>query len=290
MSTDARDDRVEAALLILKRLTTALNTCRLYGAGHPRLRAALTDLAAPLTRYLGRHDALEMEIARGTWRFAFDGTERTNDQIAPLLAALHGRGVAGVRFGPETTEADLRELLALLVLPIDRVRAAGGPAAVLLGAGVEAVTLVEIRLSGDERPAGGGPRPAPAAAAAILRQFVAAARNTRLYGERHPIVGGAVDELFATLHAALGGGDLRYDVRAGSVFAANAPVEEDPLAGAAFAADCAARQIKSLTFAPGLTRAELAHAVALFARDPEALVVEGGFPEALRVRQVAHVR
>lgn len=290
MCPDGRDDRLEPALLVLKRLTAALHTGRLYGAGHPRTRAALADLAGLTTGYLRHHGELRVEVMRGAWRFAFDDTERTNDQVAPLLAALHGRGIRDVRFAPETTEAELRGLLAMLVLPIEEVRAAGGPAAVLRRGGVGAIAVLEIALSGEEQPAGGARRAAPSAAAEILRKFVAATRNTRLYGERHPIVSGAVNDLFAALDAALAEDEsLRYEIRSGSVFAANAPVDEDSPAAAAFASDCAARQIDSLTFSRGLTREELAQSVALFARDPEALVVEGGFPEALRVRQVAHV-
>ena len=278
------------ALFILKRLTAALHTGRLYGTGHPRTRTALADLAALTTRYLRQYGELQAEIMRGAWRFAFDGTERTSDQVAPLLAALHGRGVRDLRFTPGTTEAELRELLAMLVLPIEKVRAVGGPAAALRGGGVGAIAVLEIAPSGEEQPTREARRVAPRAAAEILRQFVAAARNTRLYGERHPIVSGAVDDLFAALDAALAEDEsLRYEIRSGSVFAASAPVDEDSPVAAAFASDCAARQVDSLTFAHGLTREELAQTVALFARDPEALVVEGGFPEALRVRQVAHV-
>lgn len=289
MSTDARDDRAESALLILKRLTAALNIYRLYGPNHPLMRTALADLTALAARYLPRDGELGMELTRGAWRFAFDGTERVNDQVTPLLAALHGRGVRELRVAAGAAEGDFRELLAMLVLPIEEVRAAGGPAAVLRGRGVGAVVLGQIAAADEAPPAAGARRPR-GAAAAILRQFVAAARNTRLYGEQHPIVRGAVDDLFATLDAALAdAGRLRYDVRAGSVFVANTPVDEDPLVAAAFASDCAARRIDGLTFVRGLTRAELAQAVAVFASDPEALVVEGGFPEALRVRHIAHV-
>ena len=290
MSRDARDDRPELALLVLKRVAAALHTYRLYGPGHPLTRTALAGLAALAGRYLRQHGELRMEVTRGGWRFAFDDTERMHEQVTPLLAALHGRGIRDLRLAPETTEAALSELLAVLVLPIEKVRAAGGPAAILRGRAAGAVVVREITPTREERPAGETPAVAPATAAAILRQFVAAARHIRLYGERHPIVRGAVGELFAVLDAALAAaGSLRYEIRSGAVFAANAPVDDDSLVAAAFASDCAARQIDSLTFSRGLTREELAQSMALFARDPEALVVEGGFPEALRVRQVAHV-
>jgi len=291
MSLDARNDRPELALLILRRLAAALQTHRLYGPAHPLTRTALADLAALAARYFRQYGELRMDVLRGGWRFAFDDTERTHEQVAPLLAALHGRSIRNLRLAPEATEADLRELVAVLVLPIEKVRAVGGPAAILRGRAAGAITVHEIAPAGDERPAGETLPVAPPTAAAIVRQFVATARSIRLYGERHPTVRGAVGELFAALDAALAAaGTLRYEIRSGHVFAANAPLDDDSLVAAAFASDCAARQIDSLTFTHGLTREELAQTVALFARDPEALVVEGGFPEALRVRQVAHVR
>ena len=289
-SPDARDDRPELALLVLKRLAAALHTYRLYGPAHPLTRTALADLAGLAARYLRQYGELRVEVMRGGSRFAFDDTERMSDQVAPLLAALHARGMRELRFTSTTTEVELRELLAMLVLPIETVRAANGPAAILRGRAVGTITIREIAPVDEERSAGETRPVAPPVAAAILRQFVATARHIRLYGERHPIVSGAVGDLFAILDSALAGaGSLRYEIRSGSVFAASVPVQEDPLVAAAFASDCAARHIDSLTFAQGLTREELAQTVALFARDPEALVVEGGFPEALRVRQVAHV-
>jgi hypothetical protein len=281
---DRHTDRTELALLVLKRLTAALTTCRLYGPAHPRTDTAVADLTTLTARYLGEHGALTVEVGRATWRFEFDGAERANNQVTPLLTALHSRRVHDLTFASGAGEPDLRALLDLLILPIDKVRLFGGAAAVLAAGGVRAVSVAEIAAAEAQNGAGG------AAAAAILKLFVAAARSTRLYGEGHPAVRGTVDELFAGLAAAFASSpSVRYDVRAGSVFAGSVPVEADPLTAAAFASDCAARQIEHLAFERGLTRAELGSAVSLFASDPEAIVVEGGFPEALRVRQVAHV-
>lgn len=125
----------------------------------------------------------------------------------------------------------------------------------------------------------------------VLRLFMAASQNIRLYPGGHQIVEASIEKLFATLTPALEQwGSVRYDVRGGAVFEEGNLLDMDALLVTEFAADCAGRKIGSLTFLRGVTHEELGHAVALFAREPETLVVERGFPEALRARQVAHVR
>ena len=291
--TDTRDDRAEPALRVLKRLTAALQTCRLYGARHPRTEHAVAGVAALAARGMRSDGDLIVEVTRGAWRLPADETERVTDQITPLLQALAGHGVRAVAFEPGTTDAELRELLAVLVLPIEKVRAEGGPAEALRSRDVRHVTIRETGAvagadspPGPARPDGGGSQ-----AQTILKQFLGAARALRLYGEQHPAAAAALDGLFSALAAALAGaGSISYEVRSGTVFASGAALDDDGLVARPFVADCAARHIECLTFAAGLTRAELAQAVSLFARDPEALVVDGGFAEALRARRVIHVR
>ncbi len=101
----------------------------------------------------------------------------------------------------------------------------------------------------------------------------------------------SIEKLFTTLTPALEQwGTVRYDVRGGAVFDEGDLLDRDALFVKEFAADCTARKIGGLTFLRGVTHQELGHAVALFAREPETLVVESGLPDALRARQVAHVR
>lgn len=309
-SSGGHDQRTESALLLLKRLTAALNTCHLYGAGHARTGSAVAGLAAVASRGVRPPNggALTVEVTPTAWRLSSDRAEHAAEHVAPLLQALHGRGVRTLSFGPGVTDADLRALLAVLDLPIERVRAAGGLAEALRARDVRGIAIREVAIpvrralirgvgaateTGTEAgPSATGPASAaPRAAERLIKQFVAAAKNVRLYGESHPTVQAAIDELFRTLRGALAAADiLGYEVRSGTVYAGNAPLEDDAMTAATFASDCAARRIERLTFARGLTRAELALAVALFAREPEALIVEGGFTEALRARRVAHVR
>lgn len=284
-------DRQDLALLILKRLAAALSTCRLYSPRHPRTHDALAGLVPLVTRYVTNHGPLVVEVTRDAFTFAFDRIERANPQVAPLLHALHGHGARELSLLPGADEAGLRELLGLLILPAGTVRGLGGLEAALRGRGVEPVAVREVTRPAGASPAGEARGAGLREAAAILRKFVAAARSIRLYGERHPMVDAAIEDLFKALGAALAAaGSVRYEIRAGSVFTGDTRLEGDAVVAGAFAADCAVRGIDSLTFSRGLTRTELAQTASLFAKDPEALVVEGGFPEALRVRQITHVR
>lgn len=287
------DERSEAARLLLKRLSAALNTCRLYGAHHARTETAVAGLAAVAARGAGPNGALTVEITRTAWRLASEDADRAAEQLAPLLQALYGRGVRALSFGSGVADAELRELLAILDLPIERVRAVGGPAQALRARGVQTITVRGADGALGAPGAGsrsGGASAAPSGAEGILKQFVAAARNVRLYGESHRTVQALIDALFRMLQAALTASEtLSYEVRSGTVFSGKAALERDAMIAGTFAADCAARRIDRLTFARGLTRAELEQAVALFARDPEALIVEGGFAEALRARRITHV-
>jgi hypothetical protein len=310
-STGGHDERTESARLLLKRLTAALHTCRLYGAGHARTESAVAELAAVAAR-AGRAlngGPLTVEVTRTAWQLSSREEEQAADQIAPLLQALYGRGIRALSFAPGVTDAELRVLLAILDLPIERVRAAGGAAKALRARNVQGITVQEAGGPSREAVAGepSSPLPAPAAegipsgaaetpdvapgtAERVLKLLVAAVSALRLYGEPHRTVQAAIDDLFRSLHAALAAaGSLRYDVRSGTVWAGGTALEGDAMIAGTFTSDCAVRRIERLTFTRGLTRAELAQAVALLAREPEVLIVEGGFAEALRARRVTHV-
>jgi hypothetical protein len=281
--SDTRGHRAVPALVLLKRLTAALHTCRLYGPRHARTQDAASGLAAIAAQCMREDGILAIEITRETWRVPPDGDEHATGQMAPLLEALAARDVHALSLTSGLTDAELRELLDILSLPIERVRAGGGAAEALRARGVRHVHTWDVA---------GGARAGPSPdAVALLRRLVAAAEAIRLYGEQHRIAKTAVDDLTRAVEPALAhGGDLTFEVRAGRVFAADAALDGDGPTAAAFAADCAARRIERLTFLRGVTRAELAAAAAIFAREPEALIVDGGFHEALRARRVTHVR
>ncbi len=281
--------KADLALLTLKRLTAALHTARLYGPRHPRTNEALALWAALLEQYLRSHGSLVLEVGRDSFALASGKTERADSQILPLVSALHGRQVRELTLLPNVAAPELQELLDILVLPAETLRRLGGAGSILQRRGVRHIALREV--GAGQESAGDAASGAPSSAVtAILRGLVAATRNVRLYRDGHPIVGASLDELFAALTRALElAGSVRYEIRDGVVFGAGVPQDADALFVATFASDCVARQIGSLEFTRGLTRGELARTVSLLAKEPEELVVEGGFLEALRVGQITHV-
>ncbi|HEY3249332.1 MAG TPA: HD domain-containing protein [bacterium] len=136
--------------------------------------------------------------------------------------------------------------------------------------------------------------PAPedrrAAATEILRLFVAASRNTRLYPRGHPALQQSVEEVHAAMTRVLSRwGSLRYDLVENVAFGERELLEMEMLFVAQFASAAATRGVGSLIFLRGLTSEELTAAAAVFGREPEELVTEGGLPLALKAAGVAHV-
>ncbi len=128
------------------------------------------------------------------------------------------------------------------------------------------------------------------AATEILRLFVAASRNTRLYPPGHPALTKSVQEVHDAMTRVLARwGSLRYDVVENVVFGERELFDMEMLSVAQFAAAAVARTVGSLIFLRGLTAEELTLAAALFGREPEELVAAGGLPQALRGRGAAHV-
>jgi hypothetical protein len=279
-----------SALPALKRLAAALRTCGLYHLRHPHTSTAIAQFLAVVAGPLEAHGLFEVEIARASFTFPGDSTERDDADILPLVSSLHARALRRLAILPGVDASEVRRLLEILITPPAGVRHQGGIENVLRTRGVRHIVVRELlapveeplltHLAPDDR----------ARAMVILQRFIAAGRNVRLYRGGHLTVERTIGELFAALIPALAvWGSVRYDVRDGAVFIGQDILDDDAVFVAAFASDCAARGVGSLTFARGLTRAELARVVALFAREPEELIVEGGFVDALRGRRLEHV-
>jgi len=139
-------------------------------------------------------------------------------------------------------------------------------------------------------PTPGAREVGPGEMLAILKLFVAAGRNTRLYPAWHPTVRAGLDALSATVAPAVARrGAIRYDVWGGTVLGNRQPLLTDAVFVAEFAADAAARGVGSLNLLRGVTRDELARAAALFAMQPEELVAEGGLVEAPQADGITHI-
>jgi len=145
--------------------------------------------------------------------------------------------------------------------------------------------------AGGRVPATAGVRDVgPGEMLAILKLFVAAGRNARLYPAGHPTVTTGLDALSAAVAPAVARrGAIRYDVWGGTVLGNRQPLLTDAVFVSEFAADAAARGMGSLNLLRGVTRDELARAAALFAMQPEELVAEGGLVEAPQAEGITHI-
>jgi len=281
--------RAGLAVRALKRLAAAFQAARLYHS-EASTSEAVRQFLQLHARYAERFGPLTMEVTRSSFILDFEGTERTHDLITPLATSLHARWIRQLSVLPGVLPGEIQHLLSALTAPRATVRRAGGVGRLLRERGVTRIALDETAAPDETLPISEQSFERRAHASVILRLFVAAGKNTRLYPSGHPIVETSIEELRAAVARGLAhGGSIRYDVRNGVVFHERERLDMDALFVQEFAADCAARRIGSFTFRQGVTREELAHAASLFAREPETLIVEGGLSEALRTRRATHV-
>lgn len=266
----------------LKRLAGAYQAARVSQGGSSAGEPAQQFLELH-TRYTERYGPLTLLVTRSSFILETPRTELTDEFIVPLAQSLHARLIRRFSVLPGVSPGEIQHLIATLTAPSDTVLRAGGADRVLRERGV---TRIVLEPTGAASPAGGTQE----RAAAILRLFVAASKNTRLYPSGHPSVAAAVEMIAAALAPVLAGlASVDYSVRDGMVFCNQELLGGDPRLVEEFAAACTARRIGSLTFRRGVTRDELAHAVTLFGSEPERLIVEGGFAEALAALGVTHL-
>jgi len=124
----------------------------------------------------------------------------------------------------------------------------------------------------------------------ILKLFVSAGRNTRLYPVGHPTVVSALDSLAGVAATALEHRRaIRYDIWGGTVLANRQPLTTDPLFIAEFTAHAVAHGVGSLDLLRGVTRDDFARAATLFAMEPEELLMEGGLRDALAASGITRI-
>ncbi len=281
--------RADLAVRALKRLAAAHQAAKLYHVDASTSEPVRQFLEFH-TRYAERFGPLTVEVTRSSFILDGERTECKNDVITPLAESLHSRWIRRLSVLPGVPPREVGHLLTILATPRETVRIAGGADHILDGFRVERIVLHVTAAPPDEPGAGGRAADRLAAATAILRLFVAASKNIRLYSAGHRAVETSVEALGAALAPVLArDGSIQYDARDGSVVCGQDPLEMDPRLAGEFAAACAARRIGGVAIRRGVTREELTQAVSLFASDPETLIVEGGFPEALVARKVTHV-
>ncbi len=280
-----RLSRADLAARALKRLAVAYQAARVYGDASTN--EPVHQFLELHRRYTEQHGPLNAMVTRSSFILDAERTELKDDLITPLAQHMHARLIRRLSVLPGVSPRELQLLLATLTTPPETVLRAGGADRMLAARGATRIVL-EVRPVSTESGASAGH--AQERTMAILRLFVAASKNTRLYPPGHRIVATAVETLWAAMTPVLArDGSLHYDIREGAVFCNQELLDTEPLVVEEFAAACTTRKIAGLTFRRGVTREELAHAVSLFGREPEMLIVEGGFSGALEAQKVTHV-
>ncbi len=268
----------------LKRLAAAYQAARAYSADVSASEPVRQFLELH-TRYAEQYGPLTFLITRSSFVLEAGRAELKDEFITPLAQSLHAHLIRRVSVLPGVSPGELQQLIATLTAPGDAVLRAGGADHLLAERGV---TRIVVEVTPGPPGASGGDT--QERATAILRLFVAASKNTRLYSSGHLSVKRAVEAIATAMAPVLAGlGNLDYSVRDGVVFCNQEPLSAPPPLVEEFAAACAVRRIGGLTFRRGVTREELASAVSLFGSEPETLIVKGGFAEALVALGVTHV-
>lgn len=125
--------------------------------------------------------------------------------------------------------------------------------------------------------------------AEIARALFAAVQQTRHYGAGHPAAGRAASEFFGTMASDLAHAAVRIEVdeRTVLVQAVSLPPEDRQVAQLHF--HLVARRIRRVTVERDAGEGAIAALIRLLALEPEEIVAEGGFAEALRDAGVSGV-
>ncbi len=119
-------------------------------------------------------------------------------------------------------------------------------------------------------------------AAEIARALFAAVQQTRHYGAGHPAAGRAASEFFGTMSADLADAAVRIEVDERTVIVQAVPLPPEDRQVAQLHSHLAARRIRRVTVERNAREEAVAALVRLLALEPEVIVAEGGFEEALR--------
>lgn len=132
---------------VVRGLASASKALRLYPPTSPIPREAVEAAAASLQSYLASEPVLSLTVGR-------EGLLHRGEPVAPgspgavgMAEDLRAHGVAEIDLTPGCSADDLIGFLAVMMRDPGETQAAGGVAAMLVSAGVEAVRAVDVRLT-----------------------------------------------------------------------------------------------------------------------------------------------
>lgn len=143
MAPDAETTR--AAEAVVRALTTAAKTLRLYPAASPIPLQAMQAASEALGGVLAAESSVSLIVARDG--FTYRGERIATPGASDLADLLTAHEVAGVDLVPGCTTHDLSTFLTTLLRDPADVRAEGGFSAVLAHGGVTSVSISEVVLT-----------------------------------------------------------------------------------------------------------------------------------------------
>lgn len=144
MGAMATMGRAQAAAAVVRRLNAAVKSFRIYAPGHPIRAEALSAFMESVQGYNERFGSFVLETHRTGLLVEgkpFEGGESI-DNLARILYAI---GVWQLVWLPGTTEAEVKEVLIVLLLDRETILAQGGFFEALTRRSVQHVRVIELR-------------------------------------------------------------------------------------------------------------------------------------------------
>lgn len=140
-----QSEEVRAVEAVVRSLTTAAKTLRLYPASSPIPMQAMQTATDSLSSVLATQPTLALVVARDG--FSFHGTPVNAAGAADLANLLTSHGIAEVDFLPGCAAAELSAFMSVVLRDPGEVLAEGGAAAALAMAGASNVVVSEVVLT-----------------------------------------------------------------------------------------------------------------------------------------------
>lgn len=139
------DDHMRSVEAVIRSLTTAAKTLRLYPPSSPIPMQAMQSASESIAELLGTEPTLALVVARNG--FDYRGTSITSAGAGELANILTSHGVAELDFLPGCTNTELAAFLSAIMQDPGQLKESGGLAAVMAVDGVSNVVVSEVVLT-----------------------------------------------------------------------------------------------------------------------------------------------
>lgn len=132
---------------IVRGITAAAKTLRLYPPSSPIPRQSVESASAALTAFLEAEPVLSLAVARDGFSYAGEPLSGNAPGVGDLADAMRAHGVAEVDFTPGCTADELLGFLAAVMEKPEELRGRGGLGAAMAATGIEHIRTSEVSLT-----------------------------------------------------------------------------------------------------------------------------------------------